>query len=116
MPLPRLLFGTLRDHYIILFSAAGVFALAIGFVGAWLGAHFAARSVLRRGLRDADGTLARQADVQTLGDELQILMMEVERMTEGQRFVAKLLAERSDPASLGPAGRPRREPGTVTPH
>lgn len=116
MHLPDVLFGTLRDHYILLFSAAGLFALGIGFVGAWLGAHFGARSALRRGVADADRTLARQEDLRLLGDELQTLMLEVERMSEGQRFVAKLLAERSDPSALPSAVRSHRDSGTITPH
>lgn len=116
MGLPHILFGTLRDHYLLLFGAAGGFALVAGLLGAWLGARFGARPALRRSMADSDVGLATQADVRALGDELQALLIEVERIAEGQRFLAKVLAERGEPSLSAPTPRSRREPGTVTPH
>lgn len=114
MSLPHVLFGTLREHYILLFGTAGSFALVVGFVGAWIGARFGARAALRRGVADAAADLPNKAEVRGLAEGLDVLMLEVERITEGQRFVAKLLAERAAlPAALPAA---RREPGQITPH
>ena len=115
MGLPHILFGTLRDHYLLLFGSAGILALVTGLLGAWLGARFGARAALRRSMTDTFVGLPTQADVRALGDELQAVLIEVERIAEGQRFLAKLLAERDELATLPPP-RSRREPGTVTPH
>ena len=117
MGLPNVLFGTLRDHYLLLFGSAGLFALGAGLLGAWLGARFGARAALRRSVADVLPALATQTDVRALGDDFQALLIEVERVAEGQRFLARVLAERGETASLAPpSARPRREPGTVTPH
>lgn len=73
---------------------------------------------LRRGVADAAADLPNKAEVRGLAEGLDVLMLEVERIAEGQRFVAKLLAERAAlPAAL-PAVAPaaRREPGQITPH
>src|SRR5436305_905047 len=43
MNFPQVFFGTLREHYIVLFSLAGGVALVAGFVGAWIGSHLASR-------------------------------------------------------------------------
>ena len=117
MGLPHVLFGTLRDHYLLLFGSAGAFALVTGLLGAWVGARFGARPAAGRNVADASGGLATQADVHALGDELQALLIEVERIAEGQRFLAKVLSERGEPSMLvPPTPRSRREAGTVTPH
>src|SRR5439155_19272786 len=113
MGLPHVLFGTLRDHYLLLFGAAGSFGLVAGLLGAWLGARFGARAALRHSVADTFVGLATQADVRAIGDEFQALLIEVERIAEGQRFVAKLLAERGEPATLAPPPpRSRPAPGT----
>jgi len=117
MDLPHVLFGTLRDHYLLLFGAAGIFGLGAGLLGAWLGARFGTRAALRGGVTNTVAGLATQADIRALGDDFHGLLIEVERIAEGQRFLAKVLAERSEPAALAsPPPRSRREPGTVTPH
>lgn len=117
MGLPHVLFGTLRDHYLLLFGAAGGFGLVAGLLGAWLGARFGTRAALRRATVETTLGLATQTDVRALGDEFQALLIEVERIAEGQRFVTKLLAERGEPATLAaPTSRSRRESGTITPH
>lgn len=117
MSLPHVVFGTLRDHYLLLFGAAGGFGLVAGSLGAWLGARFGARPAVRRNLADTGVALATQADVHALADELQTLLIEVERIAEGQRFLAKVLSERGTSATLAPPTLPsRRESGTVTPH
>ena len=115
MGLPPILFGTLREHYVLLFGLAGSFGLLAGFVGAWIGARFGARATIRRDADIAKG-LASQAEVSALADGVDALLLEVERVAESQRFVAKLLAERSDRGGIQPLPSPRREPGQITPH
>ena len=44
---PAIWNGTLREHYLLLFSVAGSIALGAGFVGAWLGARFASRRMIQ---------------------------------------------------------------------
>ncbi|HEX3867151.1 MAG TPA: hypothetical protein VHV78_10370 [Gemmatimonadaceae bacterium] len=119
--MPHIFFGTLRDHYLLLFGSAGAFALVAGllgaWLGAWLGARFGARAALGRSTSDTVAGLATQADVRALGDEFQALLIEVERIAEGQRFLAKVLAERNEPGTLAASmPRTRREAGTITPH
>src|SRR5579884_3223997 len=115
MGLPQVLFGTLREHYVLLFGTASAFALIAGLVGAWLGARLGARAALRRGVAETLADVATRSDISTLGDELQAPLVEVERIAEGQRFVSKVLAERADAGALPPP-RSRREPGSITPH
>ncbi len=101
--MPPILFGTLREHYIVLFSTAGAVAFIAGFVGAWIGARFGVRAAVHRTAIAASDAVASRAEIHAMNTELQALLVEVERITEGQRFVAKLLAERG-------------ELGDVTPH
>jgi hypothetical protein len=117
MNLPHVFLGTLREHYILLFGAAGGFALVFGFIGAWFGSRFGARTVLHRTVTDATQTLASRAEVAAVTEELQALLLEVERVAEAERFVAKLLTERSERVVMPPIITPaRREPGEITPH
>ena len=37
MSLPHIFMGTLREHYILLFGAAGTIGLLSGFIGSWIG-------------------------------------------------------------------------------
>jgi hypothetical protein len=60
----------------------------------------------------------RDADRDRLERSVEAIALEVERITEGQRFMAKLLAERS---GLGRAGEERSQlpspaPRSITPH
>ena len=45
--LPRMINGTLREHYILLFGAATTVSIVAGSVGAWFGARFATRAAIR---------------------------------------------------------------------
>jgi hypothetical protein len=114
---PHVLFGTLREHYLILFGAAGSIALGMGCIGAWIGARFGARVALDRTVAESTRDLATRSELRAVNEQLDALLLEVERMTEGQRFVAKLLAERLETRAI-PQGTPttRREPGQITPH
>jgi hypothetical protein len=115
--MPSVFFGTLREHYLLLFGVAGSVALVAGFIGAWIGARFGARTAVHRTAIEATDAVASRADIHAMNAELQALLVEVERIAEGQRFVAKLLAERGDRAALpSPSPRARHDVGEVTPH
>jgi hypothetical protein len=117
---PPFFHGTLREHYLILFGAAGGIALLTGLVGAWLGAFIGARRAARRTMLEAmaarpvqlDGARLNEARLNELVDAVDAIALEVERISEAQRFTARLLAERQAPAP--PLGR--RDPGIITPH
>lgn len=116
--LPRILFGTLREHYVLLFGMAGSISLLAGFIGAWVGSRFGARAAARRGLEDSSATQTRPPELRAIMEQLDAVGLEVERLAEGHRFVARLLSEQRDrPGALpGSATSPRREPGQITPH
>ena len=79
------------------------------------------RGIARSGLdRSAPerGAVAHDADRDRLEQSVEAIALEVERITEGQRFMAKLLAERS---GLGRPGEERSQipgpaPRSITPH
>ena len=109
---PPLVNGTLREHYLLLFGAAGAVATGAGFVGSWIGARFASRAALRQ-LEDAQRTALRPEQVRELSASVEAIAIEVERIAEAQRFVAKVLVERHDALPVVPPRRPATE---VTPH
>ena len=114
LAIPHVIFGTLREHYILLFGSAGAVSIVSGFVAGWIGARIGAHSGARQALREQAPALP-QADARI--DQLMLAVdaigLEVERMAEGQRFTARLLSERSAERAMP---LPRRESGTITPH
>ena len=114
---PPLIHGTLREHYLLLFGAAGAVAMAAGFVGAWWGARRATRATLRAlEARNAapltTGTLS-DAQVRALVASVEAIGLELERVAEAQRFVARVLVDRNEAQASPPS---RREPNQITPH
>jgi hypothetical protein len=93
---PYIFFGPLRDHYLVLFAAAGTIAAVVGFVAAWLGAQFGGKRAARLAAEEA--LAANRAmlgqDLMALVQAVDAIALEVERLSEGQRFTARLLAER----------------------
>ena len=111
---PPLFDGTLREHYLLLFGCAGAIALVVGSVSAWLGAHFGARRAIRRALREEalQSPVLSGRPLEELVRSVDAIALEVERISEAQRFATKVLVERG----FTPATPARREPGIVTPH
>ena len=56
---PRMIHGTLREHYILLFGAASTVAVFTGFVGAWIGSRWATRSAIAQLEATADALIER---------------------------------------------------------
>ena len=115
--LPPIFHGTLREHYLLLFGAAGAFGLVFGTLGAWIGGRIAVRSAVRGALREhgrPPGEALTDARLAQLTQAMDAVAVEVERISEAQRFTAKLLTERMPPIPVPQASR--REPGSITPH
>lgn len=107
--------GTLREHYLMLFGAAAGIAIVSGFISAWLGAHFGGSWAAKRALRKAREqqlTHPVAEELARLGQAVDAIALEVERISEGQRFTARLLSTRVG-AEPPP---PSRDPGYITPH
>ena len=110
--LPRMIHGTLREHYILLFGAASTVAVFAGFVGAWVGARWATRSAIGQ-LEAKSRDVLNGTQIRDLANSLETIGLEVERIAEAQRFVAKVLVERRDILPTPPA---RRDAPEITPH
>ena len=119
--------GPLRDRDAMMLLAAGAMALFVGAISAWLGAHFGARRAVRRAFRDRIEipSLVTEVRYDELTRSIDAIALEVERISEAQRFAAKLLVERmnttvSAPSVSAPtvatAAIPRRDAGITTPH
>ena len=86
-----------------------LFATCIGLTVAWMRAR---ERAIRAELGQA--RLPRESDVslERLQQTVEAIAVEVERISEGQRFTTKLLTDRS----IAPAERPRAPGQVVTPH
>lgn len=119
--------GPLRDRDVMMLLAAGGMALFVGGISAWLGAHFGARRAVRRAFRDRIEipSLVTEVRYDELARSIDAIALEVERISEAQRFAAKLLVERANATVSAPVvgaptvatvAIPRREPEVTTPH
>lgn len=118
--------GMLRERDAALLLLAGGGALFVGSISAWLGAHFGARRAVRKAFRDRIEipSLVTEVRYDELSRSVDAIALEVERISEAQRYVAKLLAERVNAVPITPtsvttqamATVPLREPGITTPH
>jgi hypothetical protein len=113
--LPMHLMGTMREHYLLLFSAAGGIGLLAGFVGSWIGGYLGGRRAVRSAQLNAPVTgESSRLQLEQLGQMVEAIAIEVERVSEGQRFTTRLLADRMPPAA--PADIRPRGPDRTTPH
>ena len=120
-------FHGMRERDAMLLVVAGGVALFVGSVSAWLGATLGARRAVRRAFRDRIEipSLVTEVRYDELARSIDAIALEVERISEAQRFAAKLLVERMNTtvsaSSMGAptvatAALPMREPGITTPH
>lgn len=114
---PQIWNGTLREHYLILFSVAGTVALAAGIIGAWIGARFGARRLVRDVLAALPTSQQQELaalQLAQLSQAVDAMSIEVERFSEGQRYTAKLLTDRA--STHMPNASTDRPVGQTTPH
>lgn len=113
--LPQILYGTLREHYLVLFAIAGGTAAVVGSVAAWVGAQFGARRAARLAAEAAlaNGGLGIDRTLNSLVQSVDAIALEVERLSEAQRFTARLMSERS---SLGAPSKQESPARVITPH
>jgi hypothetical protein len=112
--LPMHFLGTMREHYVLLFGAAGGIGLMAGFVGSWIGGWFGARRAVRGAqLNPPVAGDASRVQIAQLSQMVEAIAIEVERVAEGQRFTTRLLADRIP--HTPPDVRPRPSDMT-TPH
>jgi hypothetical protein len=112
-----LLNAPLREQMVVLGGAAIALALGFGFVGATFGAYFGGRIGARRALaavRREQPVLAASPQMDEIRNALDAIAVEVERISEGQRFTARLVSERVNQGSVGTGHR--RDAGPITPH
>ncbi|MEP6618333.1 MAG: hypothetical protein ABJE47_03420 [bacterium] len=110
MSLPPIVFGTMRDHYLLLFSVAGAVALCAGFVGSWVGGYLGGLRAARAAQLDAGQQSRASVDLAPMMHALDAISLEVERISEAQRFTARVLSDRQ------PSMLPRAEQRSITPH
>ncbi|HVD04374.1 MAG TPA: hypothetical protein VNB89_00085 [Gemmatimonadaceae bacterium] len=110
---PPILHGTLREHYLLLFGAAGAISMVVGSLSAWIGAQFGAERLAKR-IAESQSLASGEnaARFHELTQVMEGVALEVERISEGQRFATKLLSERAAQTLAAP----RREPEMTTPH
>jgi uncharacterized membrane protein len=110
MVIPHIIMGTTREHYIMLFSAAGIIGLTAGLIGSWIGGYLGARRATRTAQLAASAHDPSALQLAPLMQALDAIAVEVERISEAQRFTTKVLSER--PGMMLPV----REPMSITPH
>jgi hypothetical protein len=112
--LPMHFLGTMREHYVLLFGTAGGIGLMAGFVGSWIGGWLGARRAVRTAQRNAPvGSDASRVQIAELARMVEAIAIEVERVSEGQRFTTRLLADRMP---LSPSDARPRGTDMTTPH
>ena len=112
---PQIFNGTLREHYLLLFGMTGGIAAVVGFVAAWIGAQYGARRAARMAAEDvlARGGLGVDRNLTALVQAVDSIALEVERLSEGQRFTARLMSERPGLVTPPKQESPAR---VITPH
>ena len=112
---PQIFFGTLRDHYIVLFAITGSVAGIVGFIASWFGAQFGAKRAARLAAEEAlkGDRAGLDRSLAALVEAIDTVAVEVERLSEGQRFTARLLSERS---AIPPTLKQESPARVITPH
>ena len=111
---------SIREEYLLAAAAVGGISLLCGMAGAWIGSYWGARRGGRKAMLKAMANPLQSRDsVQSeqLTRSVDAMALEVERISEAQRFLVKLLSERE--AAQLPSPRPASSSlaaGSVTPH
>jgi hypothetical protein len=110
MSFPYSVLGTTREHYLLLFGAASVVGLFSGLLGAWIGGYLGARRAVRTAQLNANPERLTAQQMEPIMGALDAIAVEVERISEAQRFTTRVLSDR--PAVM----LPRSESRSITPH
>ncbi len=112
---------SIREEYLLAAAAVGAISLLCGMAGAWIGSYWGARRGGRKAMLKAMAANPLQArdslQAEQLARSVDAMALEVERISEAQRFLVKLLSERE--AAQMPSQRPvppSLASGSVTPH
>jgi hypothetical protein len=119
--------GTMRERDAMILAFAAGSALFFGMFGAWFGSYFGSRRAVKKSFRERIEipSIVTEVRYDELARSIDAIALEVERISEAQRFAAKLLVERANssvnaPAVSAPtvatAAIGRRDPGVTTPH
>ncbi len=103
------------QEFLAIVAAIVTLALMAGLFGAWIGAYFGGRSGAKRALAamERDPLTISSAQIDDLRNSLDAIAVEVERISEGQRFTTRLVSERV--GQPGTAAQQRHDQ-PVTPH
>ena len=116
--LRALMRAPLGEQFVVLGAVMAAIGIGTGFIGAWIGAYFGGRIGARRAVaamrREPAALSATGIQIEEVRNALDAIAVEVERISEGQRFTARLVADRVGQGSA--AGVHRRDPGPITPH
>ena len=112
--LRELMNAPLREQAAVITVAIVALALCFGFVGATIGAYFGGRIGARRAvaaMRREQPAVVGGHQMDEVRNALDAIAVEVERISEGQRFTARLVADR-----VGQSAAPLHKRDSVTPH
>jgi hypothetical protein len=96
---------------LLLFTSCTLFVTTVGFAIAWVRAR---ERALRAELMAGEPRATASVAPDKLERAVDAIALEVERISEGQRFVTRLLAERGDAARAASARL--ESPRVITPH
>jgi hypothetical protein len=114
--LRTLMNAPLREQFVVIMGVGVALALGFGFIGATIGAYFGGRIGARRAVAAMrrEPQVGASAQLDEVRNALDSIAVEIERISEGQRFTTRLVAERVGQSAMS-AGH-RRDGGSVTPH
>ncbi|HEY9226183.1 MAG TPA: hypothetical protein VIP11_06020 [Gemmatimonadaceae bacterium] len=92
------------------FSNVVLFSTTLVFVGLWIRAR---ERAIRASVDSERKVESKEPDLEHLVNAVDAIAVEVERISEAQRFTAKVLVERVDPSAAKRLPVPER---VVTPH
>jgi hypothetical protein len=110
---------SIREEYLLAAAAVASISLLCGMAGAWIGSYWGARRGGRKAMLKAMASPVQTKDAlqtEQLARSVDAMALEVERISEAQRFLVKLLSEREAAQLPVQRAAPSPRSGSVTPH